>query len=75
MSYFLNFLCCFLNAPVWLLRKSPNYEYEYRQVISDSGGCLEFGLVDAESGGCLEIRLWIVPLDYMKLDCNSCSRT
>ena len=44
-------------------------------MISDSGGCLEFGLVDAESGGCLEIRLWIVPLDYMKLDYNSCSRT
>ena len=24
-------------------------------MISDSGGCLEFGLVDAESGGCLAL--------------------
>ena len=24
-------------------------------MINDSGGCLEFGLVDADSGGCLAL--------------------
>ena len=36
---FLIFCVVFLNARVWVLRKSPNFEYEYRRVI---GGLTSF---------------------------------